>query len=231
MNRAIFVKNLVKVIKMKKKYDLILTDCPWLYDNAQQNDPKRGGVTYPTMTMKDMCELPIHKAAKDNAVLVYWVTMPKLFDQYYEKYDPITMIRMWGFRPVTALFVWVKTNKKAIIPDYEQDDSWLEDYEGFYSGLGRYTNSNVEIAIVARRKHGKMLPRLDKSVKQLIVAPIGKHSVKPREQYNRLDRLFGTNIDRVELFARNGNLPPAGWDYTGLESTGEDIRDWIKQYE
>lgn len=219
-------------------YDLILTDNPWEYDNKQQNDPARGGITYPTLSMKDLYELDIGKLANDNALLISWVTFPKLVDLYYEKYSPLDIIRNWGFRPVTALFVWVKLNPTAFIYNEDNDPYWEEDkhdancyphikVDDFYSGLGRYTNSNVEIAIVARK--GKMLERKAKDVKQLIFAPIGKHSEKPREQYGRIHRLFGTDIKCIELFARKQNPPPSTWDATGLDFDGKDIREFIKE--
>ena len=221
----------------KKKYKLALIDPPYLYDNMQQNDPKRGGITYSTMSLKDLSELPISNIMDDNSVIVVWVTFPKLCDTYEGKYDAMSMIKSWNYKPVTALFVWIKLNRKAHIINEDADPYWEEDkgdpnrYEhiktkDIYSGLGRYTNSNVEFAIVARR--GKGLPRLAKNVKQLIFAPIGNHSAKPQEQYNRLYRLFG-DVPRIELFARSINPPPQGWDFTGLESTGEDIRDFLKQ--
>lgn len=223
----------------KQKYALGLVDCPWEYDNKQQNDPKRGGITYPTLTMKELYHLPIGNAFLPNSVLVCWITFPKLMDQYYETYDPLSIIRNWGFRPVTTLFVWIKLNRRAFIvsegnnPYWDEDKTDANEYphipmKSFYSGLGRYSNSNAEIAVVARK--GKMLPRLDNTVKQLIFAPIRGHSEKPQEQYNRLDRLFG-DVSRVELFARKQNAPPVGWDATGLDYDGTNIRDWIKQYE
>lgn len=202
------------------KYDLILADPPFQYDNQQQNDPKRGGITYPTMSMKDLAELPVSNIANDNSLLVCWVTWPKLCDQYYEKYDLLSVIRAWGFRPVTALFVWVKTTKNAIVTEN------IEDQADFYSGLGRYTNSNTEFAIVARK--GKMLERKAKNVKQLIVAPIGSHSAKPVEQYERLSKLFG-DVSCIELFARKENPPPSNWTATGLDFDGVDIRDFLER--
>lgn len=206
-------------------YDLILLDPPWEYDNKQQNDPSRGGITYPTMSMKDLYELPIANIANDDSVIISWVTSPKLVDQYYELYDPLSIIRNWGFRPVTVVFVWVKTNKNG---QTVTDDVDLMSYDEYYSGLGRYTNSNVEFAIIGRR--GKMLERKAKDVKQLIIAPIRGHSEKPFEQYNRIDRLFGTDIKKIELFARKQNPPPDGWDATGLEYDGVDIRDFLRRY-
>lgn len=211
-----------------KKYDLILCDCPFEYDNAQQNDPTRGGITYPTMNMEELYNLPVHKIAKENSILVYWCTFPKICDLYYNKYDPLSVIRAWGFRPVTALFVWIKSNKKTVLDLSDE----LDTEQGMYSGLGRYTNSNAEFAIVARR--GKMLERKAKNVKQLIVAPIGKHSAKPVEQYTRLENLFGNDLDKVELFGRKENPPPKhqNWDVVGLDwEPSIDIRDWLKQYE
>jgi len=207
-----------------KRYDLLLADPPWTYDNKQQNDPSRGGITYPVLTMKELYDLPMYKAANDNSILVMWVTHPKLMDTYYSpkekingvknaaEYNPLSIIRQWGFRPITTLFVWVKLNKSGV---------------GYYSGLGRYTNSNTELAIVARR--GKGLPRIDKTVKQLIFAAISDHSAKPAEQYDRLERLYG-DVPRLELFARKQNPPPNTWDATGLDYDGINIQEWIKQY-
>lgn len=220
-----------------QKYDLILADCPWEYDNKQQNDPARGGITYPTLSMEDLYNLPVWRIANQNSILVCWVTYPKLMDQYYEKYDPLSIIRQWGFRPVTALFVWVKLNRKRYIrnegnvPYWDEDKADANEYphlrmDDFYSGLGRYTNSNVEFAIVARM--GKGLERKAKNVKQLIFSAIRGHSEKPQEQYTRLEKLYG-DVKRIELFARKDNPPPIGWDATGLDYDGVDIRDFLKE--
>lgn len=210
-----------------KKYDFGVLDPCWQYDNLQGNDPKRGGITYPTLTMEELYNIPVGNAFNDNAIIVVWCTWPKICDQYYEKYDPMSIIRNWNFRPVTALLVWVKTNKNGKVIDVDWDS--LDDYDDFYSGLGRYSNSNTEFAIVARK--GKMLPRYDTTVKQLMIEPIGKHSAKPQEQYNRYERLFKVSgLDCIELFARRDNPPPEHYDATGLDFDGVDIRDWIKGY-
>lgn len=208
-----------------QKYKLGLFDSPWKYDNMQQNDPKRGGITYPTLSMEELYNLPMGNAFEQDSIIVSWVTFPKLMDSFYEKYNPLSILGNWGYRPVTALFVWVKTNKRG---EVIYDNTNVEEYTDFYSGLGRYSNSNAEIAIVARRGTG--LERIEKNVKQLIFAPIRGHSEKPQEQYNRLARLYG-DIPRIEFFARKQNPPPNGWDATGLDYDGKDIKDWIKQYE
>lgn len=231
-------------------YKLGLLDCPWAYDNRQQNDPARGGITYPTLTMKELYDIPIGNAFEKDSILIVWVTHPKLMDTYYSskekvggvksaaEYNPLSIIRQWGFRPITTLFTWIKLNRNAVIRPYGNSDfGFTEDTDDaydhiamsdLYSGLGRYTNSNTELAIVARK--GKGLPRVQKNVKQLIFAPIGSHSAKPAIQYHRIERLYG-NVSRVELFARKQNPPPMGWDATGLDFDGQDIHEWIKQYD
>ncbi len=217
-------------VQSSHKYRLGLLDPPWAYDNKQQNDPKRGGITYETLSMKDLYDIPIGDAFEKDSGIIVWVTMPKLLDQYYEKYDPLNIIRHWGFRPVTVLFVWIKLKPTGKIDAIDtgatyEELVWMND---LYSGLGRYTNSNAEMAIYARK--GKGIPRIEKNVKQLIFAPIGAHSAKPVEQYSRIVRLFG-DIPRIELFARKQNPPPIGWHGVGYDWDGQDIRTWIKQYE
>lgn len=222
-------------------YKLGLIDPPWTYDNKQQSDPKRGGITYPTLTMKELYDIPLGKAFDTDSIIVVWVTHPKLMDTYYSskekvggvrsaaEYNPLSIIRAWGFRPITTLFEWTKLNPSGYAEYLSNGDIIL--HGGVYSGLGAYTNSNSEIAIVARK--GKGLPRIGKNVKQKIFAPIGKHSAKPQEQFDRLERLYGhmEAWERIELFARRDNPPPQSWDATGLDFDGVDIRQWIKQYE
>ncbi len=224
---------------MGYKFKLGLIDCPWTYDNKQQNDPKRGGITYPTLTMKELYDIPLGNAFADDSILITWITHPKLMDTYYSskekvggvksaaEYNPLSIIRQWGFRPITTLFDWLKLNPKGWV-EYKGKDIII--HGGIYSGLGRYTNSNSEIAVVARK--GKGLPRVAKNVKQSIIAPIGEHSAKPQEQYDRIERLYGAMdaSERIELFARKQNAPPDTWSATGLDWDGVDIREWIKNY-
>ncbi len=212
-----------------KKYQFIVADCPFEYDNKQQNDPARGGIQYPQMSMQDLYNLPVRDITDENCMLAFWVMMPKLVDQYYEKYDPISIIRAWGFRPVTVGFVWVKTNRRGALIE---DNTVLLDYDDYYSGMGRYTNSNVECVIIGRK--GKALERVNKNVKQLIFAPIGNHSEKPQEQYERYNKLWSIedkNIPAIELFARKQNPPPKHYDGVGLDwQPSTDIRDFLKGY-
>jgi site-specific DNA-methyltransferase (adenine-specific) len=171
-----------------KKYNIIYADPPWKYDNAKNNDPAMGGITYKTMTVAEICSLPIEKIADKNCVLFLWATMPKLQEAF-------EVIRAWGFNYRTCAFTWVKQNPKGC---------------GIYSGLGHWTNGNAELCLFAKRG---TLRRQSKSVKQIILAPRSRHSEKPSEARTRIVELMG-NLPRIELFARQ---TCDGWDNWGNE--------------
>lgn len=84
-----------------KKYQIIYADPPWKY-NDKQNTKLLGGAIkhYQTMTIKELCDLPIKELVDDNSVLFFWVTSPLL-----EECFPI--IKSWGFKYKTS-FVWDK---------------------------------------------------------------------------------------------------------------------------
>lgn len=77
--------------------------------------------------------------------------------------------------------------------------------------MGYYTRANTEICILATK--GKPLPRLSKSVHQVVLSKIREHSRKPDEVRDRIVELFG-NVPRIELFARQ---KIDGWDCWGNE--------------
>ena len=96
---------------------------------------------------------------------------------------------------VTCAFVWVKQNPKA---------------GGIYSGMGHWTNQNAELCLLARRGKPR---RVARDVKQVVLAPRGRHSAKPAEVRDRIVRLMG-DVPRVELFARER---VQGWEAWGNE--------------
>lgn len=186
-----------------KKYNIIYADPPWRYRDKRvsvtSNRPQKyGGITYETMTIEELCGLPVKDIVTEDAVLFLWVTMPLLKDCF-----PI--FDAWGFKYKTCGFVWVKRNKNN---------------DGFRSGLGSYTNCNAELCLIGVR--GKCLRRERKDIKQIIFEPVQLHSRKPKETRKRIVELYG-DLSRIELFAR----PPKdmlfvdksyeGWDYWGNE--------------
>ena len=159
-----------------KKYQIIYSDPPWRYSNPKGNDPKLGGITYPTMTLEEICNLPVSQIAAQDSVLFRWATMPMLT-------EALQVMNAWGFQYRTVAFVWVKLNPSGA---------------GIYSGLGHWTNQNAELVLFGKRGHPK---RQSRSIKQIIMAPRGRHSAKPPEIRDRIVELMG-DLPRIELFAR-----------------------------
>jgi N6-adenosine-specific RNA methylase IME4 len=81
------------------KFNVIYADPPWKYDFGFDI---HGAADrhYHTMTIQELCDLPIPEIVEDNAVLFMWVTSPKLFDAN-------KVITAWGFEYKTS-FVWDK---------------------------------------------------------------------------------------------------------------------------
>jgi N6-adenosine-specific RNA methylase IME4 len=169
-------------------YKLIYADPPWHFRVRSEKGESRSAIKhYNVMSISDIAALPVADLAESDSVLLMWVIDPMIEEGY-------RVMRAWGFIPKTVGFYWVKKNKRS---------------EGFFTGLGYYTRANPEQCILGVR--GKGLPRMDKGVKRLIIAPRGRHSEKPTETYTRIERLFG-DVSRVELFARQRR---AGWDAFG----------------
>jgi len=85
------------------KYRVIYADPPWQYGNSgviNNDNYGRAERHYPTMSLDELCKLPIKNMAEDNAVLFLWVTSPLLEECF-------AVIRAWGFKYKTS-FVWDK---------------------------------------------------------------------------------------------------------------------------
>lgn len=170
----------------EKKYTVIYADPPWRYQQKSLSGAAENH--YPTMSIQELCELPVDELADKDSMLFLWTTFPMLS-------EALQLIKAWGFTYKTVAFVWVKQNKKS--------PTW------FY-GLGFWTRSNAEICLLAKRGKPK---RNSASVHQLIIAPVEKHSKKPDETRKRIEQLMG-DVPRVELFARQKS---EGWDVWGNE--------------
>lgn len=170
-----------------KKYQIIYADPPWRY---KDRTPPQGGCEehYSTMLLEDIKAMPIQDIADSNCALFMWVTMPLLK-------EGLEVIEAWGFNYINCAFTWVKQNPKG---------------EGIYLGLGRWTRGNAELCLFAKKGSPK---RIDANVKQILLAPRGRHSAKPAEARDRIVALLG-DLPRIELFARQS---AEGWDNWGNE--------------
>lgn len=56
------------------RFDVIAIDDPWPYDKRAGDVTQRGQTDYPTMTIEDLCALPVEERAEDNCILWMWCT-------------------------------------------------------------------------------------------------------------------------------------------------------------
>lgn len=238
---------------------LVFVDPAWYYPNRWITRKNGEGLNtfgpgaagrYPVMKTDEIAALPIGKLGAADSLCLLWTTGP-----YLATGEAAQVMRAWGYKPKTILYVWIKTNsarwksaQQAVEAAHVQPSlpghdplAWLLEQQTqddlTFPGTGNYTFSNAEWVLVGRR--GKMLPRaLDfmtgKQIiaKQVIYAPVGEHSAKPQEAYDRTDRMWPLELypNRVDVFSRE--TPRPGWYGIGNqapETAGEDIRDTIKK--
>ena len=173
------------------KYDIIYADPPWHYAKRNTNTAFGGGVTdkYPTMTLEEICNIPVKDWCSDRSLLFIWTTMPYLMRTNQ-------VIERWGFQYVTCGFTWVKTNPVS---------------GTVFKGVGNYTKSNAELCLIGRR--GNPLKRERRDIPQIIQSPRREHSRKPDEARTLIEQMYGDKL-RLEMFARTQT---PGWDTYGNE--------------
>lgn len=176
------------------KYQIIYADPPWQYGNwYQSEDVKRNAADhYQVMDVEEICDLPVGTISDENCALFLWVTFPCLL-------DGLRVLEAWGFRYTTCGFTWVKMNATGF---------------GIFTGLGNYTRANTELCLLGMKGS---LPRISRSVRQVVLSPVLKHSQKPSIIREGIVQLFG-DLPRIELFARQ---KVEGWDCWGNEAEND----------
>lgn len=171
-----------------KTYQIIYADPPWKYD--QKGLQGAAEKHYATMSMEDICRLPVEQISAKDSILFLWATFPQLP-------AALRVISAWGFKYKTVAFLWLKKNRKA--------DSW-------FFGLGFWTRGNAELCLLATHGHPK---RKAANIHQFIISPIEAHSKKPDIVRDKIVELVG-DVPRIELFARQET---PGWEIWGNEVT------------
>lgn len=181
-----------------KKYKVLYADPPWHFSVwSEKGNTRSAAHHYSTQQWQYLADMPVAGLTEENAVLLMWATFPCLK-------QAMKLGVAWGFVYKTVAFTWVKTNRRNHQPSM---------------GMGYYTRANAEVVLLFTK--GKPLKRIAKNVRQVLLAPKGRHSEKPAEIRNRIVQLFG-NVSRLELFARS--KPGVdheelfnGWDVFGNE--------------
>jgi len=146
-----------------KKYQIIYADPPFSYHIERDKAVLMGSAKnhYETMTLEDICNLPVQQIADKNCYLFLWASSPTLK-------EALQVMERWGFKYKVVAFVWSKTNREM--------------------GLGHYTRTNHEFVLLGTKGS---LERKSNKVKQWLKAPTTVHSKKPNEIRDRITQLYG----------------------------------------
>jgi N6-adenosine-specific RNA methylase IME4/ParB-like chromosome segregation protein Spo0J len=124
--RAERIEKLVEISKgnaalgTAQRFPVIYGDPPWRYEHAI-SDSRVIENHYPTMSLEEICALPMAKLATDDAVLFLWATAPKLGECF-------EVLKAWGFEYRTCA-VWAKDK----------------------IGMGYYVRNQHELLLIAKR--------------------------------------------------------------------------------
>lgn len=190
---------------LRNGYGCITCDPPWAFRSyapvQNPNIDRNPSRHYRTMTLADICALPVRDLAAKDCHLFMWVTGPHLKNAF-------TVIDAWGFSYSGVAFTWVKLkrshnpNQLRVLPSAESD---------LHTGLGFTTRKNAEMCLLARRGNAR---RAAKDVREIILSPVREHSRKPEDARIRIERYVGPGVPIVELFARSTR---PGWACWGNE--------------
>ena len=181
------VENLCGMVKMKSDANLILCDCPWgsgIYGERKNTNTKFGGgakAHYPTMSKQEILDFKseIDKVAKENCLLLHWVTGPALD-------FGIEVMKHWGFQYKTIAQTWIKISKSGeprVLP-------------------GSYFGSNCELLLLGTKGDTRLLRPEVKLINQVVMSELREHSRKPTEVYERIELAY-PHLDKIEFFSRS----------------------------
>lgn len=124
------------------KYRTVYADPPWCYSNKATRSAAAG--EYSTMSVDDICALPVAQLAEDDAHLHLWTTNAFLFEAR-------RVMEAWGFT-YKSTFVWTK-------PQMGIGNYWRVSHEFLLFGMrGRLPFQSRRLkswAAINRTKHSR----------------------------------------------------------------------------
>lgn len=175
-----------------KQFGTIMADPPWQFQNRTGKvAPEHKRLNrYETMTLDEICELPVTEIAADPAHLYLWVPNALLP-------DGLRVLDAWGFRYVSNI-VWHKVRK-----DGGSDGR----------GVGFYFRNVTEILLFGVRGKNARTREAGRRQVNMIQSRKREHSRKPDEQYKIIEECsWGP---RLEMFSRGARK---GWTVWGNQA-------------
>lgn len=176
----------------KKKFSTVLADPPWQFQNRTgKMAPEHKRLSrYPTLTLKEIKELPVQTIVNETAHLYLWVPNALLA-------EGLQVMEHWGFTYKTNL-IWYKIRKDGG-PDRR--------------GVGFYFRNVTEMILFGVRGKNARTLQPGRSQENIISTQKREHSRKPDEQYKIIEDCSPGPF--IELFARGKR---AGWFSWGNQS-------------
>jgi N6-adenosine-specific RNA methylase IME4 len=182
------------------RFSTVLADPPWQFVNRTGKiAPEHKRLSrYPTLSLDEICSIPVWDNVKDTAHLYLWVPNALLA-------DGLQVMKSWGFC-YKANIVWHKLRK-----DGGSDGR----------GVGFYFRNVTEILLFGTRgKNARTLKRGRTQV-NYIGTRKREHSRKPDEQYKLIEDC--SRAPFLEMFAR-GTRP--GWTVWGNQAEAGYSPSW-----
>jgi N6-adenosine-specific RNA methylase IME4 len=183
-----------------KKFGTILADPPWQFQNRTGKvAPEHKRLSrYPTMTIDEICALPVEEIAADPSHLYLWVPNALLP-------SGLQVMEAWGYRYISNI-VWHKIRK-----DGGSDGR----------GVGFYFRNVTELLLFGVR--GKNARTLDpgRSQVNMIQSRKREHSRKPDEQYDIIEKCSRGPF--LEMFSRGKRR---GWTAWGNQADHDYKPTW-----
>ena len=174
-----------------QKFSTVLADPPWRFQNRTGKvAPEHKRLSrYDTMTLEEICALPVSKHLADKAHLYLWVPNALIA-------DGLRVMKSWGFT-YKANIVWAKRRKDGG-PDGR--------------GVGFYFRNVTELVLFGTRGSMRTLAPGRRQVNMLETRK-REHSRKPDEMYDIIEQCSPGPY--LEMFAR---YPRKGWSAWGNEA-------------
>jgi len=195
-----------------KKFATILADPPWQFQNrtGKMAPEHKRLARYPTLTLDEIKQIPVARAAADTAHLYLWIPNALLA-------EGLQVMDCWGFTYKTNL-IWYKVRKDGG-PDRR--------------GVGFYFRNVTEMILFGVRGKNARTLAPGRSQENIISSQKREHSRKPDEQYPLIESCSPGPY--LEMFAR-GNRPnwccwgnqtedySPTWDTYANHSQADEIR-------
>ena len=174
------------------RFRTILADPPWQFQNRTgKMAPEHKRLSrYPTMTLPEICDLPVQAIVADTAHLYLWVPNALLP-------EGLKVMENWGFSYKSNL-IWYKIRKDGG-PDRR--------------GVGFYFRNVTEVLLFGVRGPNARTLQPGRTQENILSSRKREHSRKPDEQYALIEGC--SPGPRLEMFARG---PRPGWTVWGNQS-------------